>query len=44
MRRLDILKRELESRYDFSSLAAYRSIDRYNDGRIQTFNLGTFLR
>ena len=43
-RRLDILKRELESRYDFSSLAAYRSIDRYNDGRINTFNLGTFLR
>ena len=44
MRRLDILKRELEIRYDFSSLAAYRSIDRYNDGRINTFNLGTFLR
>ncbi len=43
-RRLDILKRELEIRYDFSSLAAYRSIDRYNDGRINTFNLGTFLR
>lgn len=44
MRRLDILKRELEIRYDYSSLAAYRSIDRYNDGRINTFNLGTFLR
>ena len=44
MRRLDILKRELELRYDYSSLAAYRSIDRYNDGRINTFNLGTFLR
>ena len=44
MRRLDILKRELEIRYDFSSLAAYRAIDRYNDGRINTFNLGTFLR
>ena len=44
MRRLDILKRELELRYDFSSLAAYRSIDRYNDGRINTFNMGTFLR
>jgi Ca2+-binding EF-hand superfamily protein len=43
-RRLDILKRELEIRYDYSSLAAYRSIDRYNDGRINTFNLGTFLR
>jgi len=34
MRRLDILKRELEMRFDFSSLSAYRSIDRYNDGRI----------
>lgn len=44
MRRLDILKRELEIRFDFSSLAAYRSIDRYNDGRINTFNLGTVLR
>ena len=43
-RRLDILKRELEVRYDYSSLAAYRSIDRYNDGRINTFNLGAFLR
>ena len=44
MRRLDILKRELEIRYDYSSLAAYRAIDRYNDGRINTLNLGTFLR
>lgn len=43
-RRLDILKRELEVRYDFSSLSAYRSVDRYNDGRINTFNLGAFLR
>lgn len=44
MRRLDTLKRELELRFDYSSLAAYRSIDRYNDGRINTLNLGTFLR
>ena len=44
MRRLDILKRELELRYDYSSMAAYRSVDRYNDGRINTFNMGTFLR
>ena len=43
-RRLDILKRDLEIRYDFSTLSAYRSIDRYNDGRIDTFNLGSFLR
>ena len=43
-RRLDILKRELETRYDYSTLAAYRSIDKYNDGRIDTHNLGSFLR
>lgn len=43
-RRLDILKRDLEVRYDFSSLSAYRSVDKYNDGRIDTFNLGSFLR
>lgn len=43
-RRLDILKRDVEVRYDYSVLAAYRSIDKYNDGRIDTFNLGSFLR
>ena len=43
-RRLDILKRDLEIRYDYSTLAAYRSIDKYNDGRIDSFNLGSFLR
>ena len=43
-RRLDILKRDLEIRYDYSTLSAWRSVDRYNDGRIDTFNLGTFLR
>jgi hypothetical protein len=43
-RRLDILKRDLEVRYDYSILAAYRSVDKYNDGRIDTHNLGSFLR
>ncbi len=43
-RRLDVLKRELETRYDYSTLAAYRSVDKYNDGRIDTHNLGSFLR
>ena len=43
-RRLDILKRDLEVRYDYSVLAAYRSVDKYNDGRIDTHNLGSFLR
>ena len=43
-RRLEILKRDLECRYDYSALAAYRSVDKYNDGRIDTYNLGSFLR
>lgn len=43
-RRLEVLKHELECRYDYSTLAAYRSIDKYNDGRINTHNLGSFLR
>ena len=43
-RRCETLKRELESRYDYSSMAAYRSIDKYNDGRIDALNLGAFLR
>lgn len=38
------MKRELEQRYDYSSLSAYRSIDRYNDGRIDPINLSSFLR
>jgi Ca2+-binding EF-hand superfamily protein len=44
MRRLDILKRDLEIRYDYSTLSAYRAVDKYNDGRIDTFNMGSFLR
>ena len=43
-RRLDILKGDLECRYDYSAYAAYRSVDKYNDGRISTLNLGSFLR
>lgn len=43
-RRLEILKKDVETRYDYSTLAAYRSIDKYNDGRIDTYNLGSFLR
>ena len=43
MRRLDTLRRDLEIRFDYSTLACYRSIDRYNDGRINTFNMGTTL-
>lgn len=41
---LEDLKRDLELRYDYSPIAAYRSIDRYNDGVINANNLGAFLR
>lgn len=43
-RRTDILKRDLVVRFDYTPLAAFRSIDRYAVGRIDTINLGTFLR
>lgn len=43
-RRLEILKRELEVQYDYSPFAAFRSVDRYNTGRIDTVNTGAFLR
>ena len=43
-RRQDILKRDLELRYDFSTLSAFRSVDKYNDGRVDPMNLGSFLR
>lgn len=44
MRRQDVLKREVEMRYDYTIGAAYRSIDRMNDGHINMHNLGAFLR
>jgi Ca2+-binding EF-hand superfamily protein len=43
-RRLEILKRELEVQYDYSPFAAFRSVDRYNSGRLDTVNTGAFLR
>jgi len=43
-RRLEILKRELEIRFDYTPLAAFRSIDRYSTGRIDTISLGAYLR
>jgi hypothetical protein len=43
-RRLEILKGDLEIRYDYSSYSAFRAIDRYNEGHINTFNLGVFLK
>ena len=43
-RRLESLKRELEVQYDYSPYAAFRSVDRYNSGRVDQVNLGAFLR
>ena len=43
-RKLDILKGELEVRYDYSSYAAFKSIDKYSEGFINTYNLGQFLK
>lgn len=43
-RRQEILKGDLEVRYDYSSYAAFRAIDKYNEGNINTFNLSTFLK
>jgi len=38
-RRIDVLKRDLVCRFDYTPLAAYRSVDRYSVGRIDTVNL-----
>lgn len=43
-RRLEILKRELEIRYDYSTYAAFRAIDKYNEGTVNTYNLSVFLK
>lgn len=43
-RRLESLKRELEMQYDYSPYAAFRSVDRYNSGRVDQVNMGSFLR
>ena len=43
-RRLDLLKGDLEVRYDYSSYAAFKSVDKYSEGYINTYNLGQFLK
>lgn len=43
-RRQEILKGDLEVRYDYSSYAAFRAIDKYNEGNINTYNLSVFLK
>lgn len=44
LRRLDMLKRELEVRYDFSPYAAFKTIDKCCGGAITSCNLTQFLR
>lgn len=34
----------MEVRFDYSSYATFRAIDKYNEGYINTFNLSTFLK
>lgn len=43
-RRLESLKREMQCQYDYSPFAAFRSVDRYNTGRIDSVSVGSFLR
>jgi len=43
-RRLEMLKHDLEVAFDYTSMAAFRSVDKYNSGLITTVNLGAFLR
>lgn len=43
-RRVEAGKRDLELGLDYTSTAAFRSVDRYNSGLITTVNLGAFLR
>ena len=43
-RRLETLKRDLQVAFDYSHMSAFRSVDRYNSGKITTVNLGAFLR
>lgn len=43
-RKLAVLKRELHVQYDYSPIAAFRSVDKYNSGRVDTVALGNFLR
>lgn len=44
MRKIQILKRELLMQYDYSAMAAFRSIDKNASGRVDTVILGAFLR
>lgn len=34
----------MQERYDYSNYAAFRAIDRYNDGKIDSYNLQGFFK
>lgn len=44
LKRLESGKDALQTRYDYSSYAAFRGIDRYNEGNLNVFNLRQFYR
>ena len=44
MRKLTILKTELEIRYDYTIYAAFRTVDRLNEGYIDSYNLRIFFK
>lgn len=43
-RRLESLKRDLEIGLDYNAMSAFRSVDRYSSGAVNTSNLSAFLR
>ena len=43
-RRLHVLKSELALGLDYTPMAAFRSVDKFNSGVITTVNLGAFMR
>jgi len=44
LRELEVLKGDLESRYDFTVYSAFRTIDRFNEGFLTIDNLKVFFR
>lgn len=43
-RRLGALRKDLEMGLDYSTMASFRSVDKFNSGVITTVNLGAFMR
>lgn len=41
---MESLKRDLEFGLDYTSMAAFRTVDKYNTGSISTVNMGAFMR